>query len=1024
MASKVNKDGLQLVLDSGDEKECVNFFRGMPEEDRRQYFAVVRPFWNLIRKSRFIEDPPGTFRWNSRAEIADAAFLATASGAEIRKARLAGQLKDEVVFEIIADRRPDWVDDWVRSMLEESWYWNHWRLIRRLIIAGLAKKPDSSRYFLGMISALNGRRNEGSLALSLQQAPDLLEEDIWKLFEFDGEGENSLANTERFEGSWTDAFLALMNEGRLPRARLLQATIEALERDFNHYRAKWFYEFFDRLEPAEEELRYYGERLLGLLGVSAPNVASWALRRVEPLAKSGAFRTATFCHAIEPILRARAKGTVLTAIKMLERQAVSAPHEASIVSMTVATALAHESPEVQKATFRLLESISSPNDEKVYALVQKFQPVLAASVRGTAAKWLERSGSTLVNAGTLRSPMGTSSDESDSGFAPGVRQVISVATSAPVPEISGELELLYSIDVLRRNQNEGVFEIPAAIFDGTELPRLSLVRQVIPVTTIEDLIDVCAQVIEDGTLVDDAERCIDGLARLCGSRPADIDLLTAPLLKRVRSRIQKRCSPFCGVDPAYDVMGLFYTFCTGQLIVPVLKSGTLQFEFEGTGSKEYSINTKKPIGFLSAHCLSVARRIAAGEALQLLSTPTHAGGWIDAIELAKRVSAWSVSVPDLPDVILAMLRLAPQNREAALKLLADRPEEWCRAIRHALGAPNIPVGDTAALWAAAARARAPWHNDPHVSSRHPGLGPDAAEAADISIQIKTRKSGPYTFYSAGFAVQPRVPDNVDPMLVTVLMFASQSIGKEYSFEMGGFAGRTDGAVRWSATIWPLARESWFAACAGECLSNIDWSEAQWQNRTMLEPLLDSGTPLRKAGVLLLAGMLGAKEPGESGLATDIAIRAIDDGRLGSDNLGEALSLLLTSGLIKPGRWKKTLTEVAAASPVHSAIIQIALQQCFSDPAKELPKDSAKLLELLYELSVDAGIPLTSESCRTFLASGTASGKSAKMAKSLLDLNGHPEGHDRLRSIREKAVERRLVAASRMRLTNFSGSRHE
>ena len=127
--------------------------------------------------------------------------------------------------------------------------------------------------------------------------------------------------------------------------------------------------------------------------------------------------------------------------------------------------------------------------------------------------------------------------------------------------------------------------------------------------------------------------------------------------------------------------------------------------------------------------------------------------------------------------------------------------------------------------------------------------------------------------------------------------------------MGGFAGRTNGAVRWTATIWPLGRESYFTSSADRCFANIDWWEAQWQNRTMMEPLLDSGTPLRYAGSLFLAGMLAAKEPGESGLATDIAIRAIEDGRVGSDNLGEALTLLLPSGVIKPGRWQKTLAEV-------------------------------------------------------------------------------------------------------------------
>ena len=197
---------------------------------------------------------------------------------------------------IVADRKPDWVNDWIETLLGESYYWNHWTLIRRLIVAGLAKKPQSPRYFLGMIGGLNGRSKKAPLVDALQDAPDLLTNDIWKLFEYDGDGENSLANTERFDRSWTDSFLILMAQGKLSRARLLEATIEALERDFNHYRAKWFFEFFDRLEPTDLELKKYRERILGLLGASAPNVASPSAR-VESilLAKSGGFGTLCAC---------------------------------------------------------------------------------------------------------------------------------------------------------------------------------------------------------------------------------------------------------------------------------------------------------------------------------------------------------------------------------------------------------------------------------------------------------------------------------------------------------------------------------------------------------------------------------------------------------------------------------------------------------------------------------------------------------------------------------------------------------
>ncbi len=1001
MARELSQENLEELLESGDAHKCLQFFHGMTEKTRRSYFPVAKAFWSRVRTKRFMEVSPGHFSGNPLSEIACIAYFATASGSEIIKAKRAGYPKAQAAYEILADRRPDWVDRWIETLLGESYYWNHWRFIRQLIVSGLAKKPTNPRYFLGMISGINSRHSKSNLIEELQVSPDLLQEDIWKLFEYDGDGENSLANTERFERSWIDAFLELMNHGKLPRAKLLESCIDALERDFNHYRAKWFYEFFDRLQPTNKELVKLGERILGLLAASAPNVASWALNRVEVLATAGTFETATMCHAIEPILRARAKSTVITAIKLLERQSASQPKAASLIAATAAHALAHDSADVQKATFKLLESIASPQDQDVRSTVEVLQPSLAASVRSLATKWLA-AGKPLTNSPT---------DVSANPRRPS-KQPTDIAGPAPQPpKVSKRLESLYAVDALRLNLKENVFAIPAAIFDGTDIPRLNRIHTIAPIESVEELIDASARVIEDGSQVDEAERCITGLARLIASKPDDVDSMTAPLLKRIRKLIPKGCSPFCGMDPAYDVMGLFYTFCTGTVVEPKLKGNDLFIEFEGKGERVFKINTKKPLGFPSAHCLAIAQRMATGEAYQRLSAPTHAGGWIDPRELVKRVNSWSGADPHAHDVILALLRLAPDHRTVGLKSLKDKPNEWVQAIRYALGDSKTTIGEQAALWIAAARARAPWLDDAQVMRTHPGLGPDAAESAKLVLKCKTRKSGTFTFSEAKFSVQPDVPPKPDPTFVTVQMYASQSIGNELSFEMGGFAGRTVGAVRWTASIWPMARESFFASSTVECFSNLDWHEAEWQNRTMLEPLIDSGTPLRYTGLHFLCGMLAAKEPGESGLATDIAIRAIEDGRLGSDNLGDALALLLPTGLIKPGRWHKTLAEVARTSKVHAAVIQIALQRCFENPKLELPKDSAKLLELLYELSLELEVALTNAACRTWLASGAATGKSAKLAKSLLGLESSSDTNA-TRAIVDQALRQRTVAATK------------
>jgi hypothetical protein len=265
--------------------------------------------------------------------------------------------------------------------------------------------------------------------------------------------------------------------------------------------------------------------------------------------------------------------------------------------------------------------------------------------------------------------------------------------------------------------------------------------------------------------------------------------------------------------------------------------------------------------------------------------------------------------------------------------------------------------------------------------------------------------------------EPAVPDAGDAVVdgdaggVTVNLHRQRRGHRHLQWELGGIAGRNVGAVRWTASIWPAARDSFFAGAALEIADNRDWYEAHWENRALLEPLLDPGTPLREMGLLLLVLGLSAKEPGEHGLAVDAAIAAVEDGRLGTDNLGPMLAALLPTGLVKPGRWKKTLAEVARISDAHALVVQSSLQQSLQGSPKAMPRNYGQLVEVLYELTVQLGLHVTSERCRDFLSQIRGSGKAAKAAKALLALPADPSPEKTTRAL-GTALGYRLDAAAR------------
>lgn len=991
----MSESELKRLLENGDKNGVRKFFSKMPEKDRRGYAHVAAANLKSVKKNWFVELEPGTRGRNPLLSAAELAFFETATFSELQKMGLRWTPDHPSCLQILIERRPDWTGDSVEALLNGTYYWGSWDLVRSLIKEGLISKPDHPHYYLGMLEALGGRFAKGDLQEKLEAEPDLLD-DIWKLFEHDGGGEVSLANVDRFthRTSWSGTMLELMKKKKLPRARLLDCTVSALERDFNHYRAKWFFTFFDMLEPTPKELAGFASRIIGLLNNTAPNVVTWAFEKVQTLAKLDSTDPAEVIRSMEPVLRSRNKGIVLDVLKLIRDLAADA-NTKSATAAVVPVALQHEKPDVQNKALDLLSSMG-PISADAQRSLRDVIPGLAASVRKRAEAM-------------CTTPEGTVGKKQVTSKA---RTGSSKTGTTSLPSLDAGLKQKFAIDQLEQNLKKSVFEIPAAEFDGTDLLRLNVVEPVSPITDVEELIDECLKAIEDGSLIVDIERCLDGIASLCDSLPENFDALAAPLLKRVRQKIRKDQIPFEGYDPSADLCGVIYALCTG-VVLQARPDGSrdelYRLDLDGEQVSFWRRERQSAAHVFSRLCREVAERVAKRESHRLLSTPTHRGGWISASALADRIRIRANDEPGRNDVILAMLRLAPDHRSKVLKALPKRTE-WQEAVRYACGADDAKIGKTAALWAAAAAARSPQEPQPKVAKLFKEELPDAGRPPEYQLNIVRKKPGQYTFFYLRMKSNPPAPKKCDNELPTVILHSARLAGRDDYYAVGDFAGGTEGTVRWVATIWPLERESYFAGAIECCLNNLDWHEAQWHNKSMLDPLFDPGTPLKNNGLLLLVGSLAAKEPGESGLAVDAAIQCIEDGRLGSSNLGHALSVLMAQGFLKPGRLQKALSQVAGVSIVHAAVVLVAMQHAIVSLKDDLPKDTAKLLELLLELCVEHSFPLCDEFL-TCLEDNFTSGKARQLAAGLKQAS-QDASTDCVTQVLQEAISRRYQAASR------------
>jgi len=993
----MDQSELQEIIERGDADACMGFFEGKTDKERSSVakFCCER-YRSLHRESERKEKTEK--RLSEQVGAARVAAIAACSFSDIKRLGWHARPTDDQIVRVFADRRPKWIGQWVEWLLEEEWYWYRWTLVRRLVREGIFPKPSHPHYALAMITGINCRTPGGRVINRLREDPELLDDEVWRLFEYEGAGENSLVNYDSWKPGrpWITALCTLDKSGELQRDRLLDCSLDALGRDFNPYRAKWFSAFHDALEPTDVERLARADRYLDLLISNVPTTVAWAFKIVETLDKQQPYPADKLAEGVSPVLRSRQKGIVKKTLKLLDRIAKREPSSARAISLAASEGLAHEAVDVQEAALKTIEKHGSPGDEELCGAIAALADMTAPSLRSKLASW------TIAE----KSDSDASTTDDTSGVCTDLNEIEERAARLDprLRQIAGVDQL---IDALKSNSGK----VPAATFDGTEFARLDPASHLEPIRNLDELFDVCARVLEEPSLVDEAELAFDGFSRLCDQRPDDFDVRIGPVLKRAMQKLERFDVPFAGLGPANDIGGILIAWGRGGMFGwTVSESGSryLTVELDGEEHSQCTEQLDRVLGYLSRRSLALAERVLSGVALPLLSAPTHRGGWIDAVEFVRRMNAWVDAdiQPDRHDICMALLRLAPERRAEALADQTESSEEWVQAACYGLGATGISIGPTAGLWACAARARSPWSDDEAVHRAFPRLGPDAGRAASYSFKSTIHRGsyGPWT--SLGIESKPKVPKRHNRDVLPVQLHIRHS-PDDVLFD-GPLGGESTGTVRWAATVWPCAMEAYFAAGMTESSQVLKEGGAYWQHRSYMEPLLDPDVPMLPTAVTLLTVGLAAKDPGEYGLATDAMIASIEDGRLDGERLGNVMADLLPTGHIIATRWAKTPAEVARISPLHAAVARQAIELSLRGDPADSPRDVHALLTLLRELCIDAGEAVTDSKCREFLGQFAGSTKAAKAAKALLKLERDDRTADaRYRTAACSSLEKRL-----------------
>lgn len=926
----------KLLQKKGSEKAIVAFFKGASEKDRKQLsgFCVE----NL--KSQINAERQGGRHSHEYNPLISPATYAAYCTSTFSQSDLGWRthINGQLVYQLLADRHPHWLDDWVQECCNKLRVGNY-REIRQLTLDGTCTCPTSDNFVRMMTWTIGNDPLK-----ELKKDPGLLKDLIWRVFETPYVMHHGMQIGYLYE-SWANALVTLSQKGQLDRRRLFEGCFTATNMGFNREQIKVFLQLHDQLKPTVDERLEMVDSYCGLLDSSLPAVIKFAFDTLHQLDKESPLDEQHLCDVLRATVRSTVKSQVKSSLKWLGSLCKRQPKCVASACLSASEALLHEKADVQAEAWAFIEKQTSGQEcslDDLSAELERLAPTASASVRKKIVKWLrENSGSQeksatkktsakkttgkeITTAGKATSkgqgsgPAGTTSSES-----PSLHEALAL-----VKKVNRKLAALQGFTELVQAVKSGSPTIPPCRFQGDELTRLNQLDLLGPIDTLEDFVETTARALEDPTRIDDVECVFEALTRFSVDDD-EVREAADPIIQRA-VKLSQRCAPFYGAGANQDLIPVVAAWSGVAECVKDLRKRYTRRDEEGP--------PPGLTGFLGFRSRAIMKRFLDKQPLCLLAAPTHAGGWIDPLILAKRIKAATKDHLLDFDQALALLRMAPDNRGRAMKVAKDVEGEFAAAFRYACGDEAKRIGKTHFLWVNAARARAPFEDDPRVEKKFPQRGVDAGRAAQHEIRTdvtKKKKKKKYdwdsnTLFLAAASPQPkfnrehwRANRGVHYLLPTTLPYEHSSHSdcfldtkpcQPHIFDL-------------AATVWPLNRESYFLP------------------ENHVRSLFDPNAPLLELSSWGMVRALGHGWTPHRTMGVDLAIAAIEDGRWDAPRVGR----LMAVEFFYAHRFVKSLPEVASCSPLHSLQVAMSLQAMLAEHPKVRPASLAGLLEISYEL---------------------------------------------------------------------------
>jgi len=376
--------GLKELIDRHDVPGVAALVRGTGTEQRRALAGPLKEYERQLRRD---------FEWGPQSplSVAGAAVLPGLSALVPWLARNAAWWDDRAeqtasaVLDVLHDRGVEWLPDLALLLAERLPRGREgrglWLLVSALATATGIEPPLTDGYVIHWADDhLRGAGVVGKIRADPRLA--LL---VPRLFEIDRVA-GQFEPIGRLGGGWPAAFAALVAEGLVDRAVLIDSCLAGLQRSGRLGALRGLLAVHDALDLDLAEIAAHARDYLALLPAAHSTVAGAAQRQLRRLDEAGLLEDAMVREASEAVLLRPEKILVRAQLDWLDKAAARDPGRAGALALAAATAFSHEAADLQaRALHVVLRQLAALGPDATAGLAAA-AAALPPDLRARAAK--------------------------------------------------------------------------------------------------------------------------------------------------------------------------------------------------------------------------------------------------------------------------------------------------------------------------------------------------------------------------------------------------------------------------------------------------------------------------------------------------------------------------------------------------------------------------------------------------------------------------------------------------------------